>query len=84
MEIFQTIWTALTTENELLTNIICIPLSFIDAALTIFLSISLLNLKISKKKTLLYIVIIPIVSNITSLLFSDTLKIIVNMIVIDY
>ena len=28
MEIFQTIWTALTTENEFLAKIITIPLTF--------------------------------------------------------
>lgn len=31
MEIFQTIWTTLTTENELLTNILCIIFSFIES-----------------------------------------------------
>ena len=55
MKIFQTIWTALTTENELLTNLICIPLAFIEATAIIFLSMSLLNLNISKKKTLFFI-----------------------------
>lgn len=29
MEIFQTIWTALTTPNETLLNLIILPLSFI-------------------------------------------------------
>ena len=33
MEILQTIWNVLTTENELLTNMVCIPFSFIEAYL---------------------------------------------------
>ena len=31
MEIFQTIWTALTTPNEILTKILSIPLGFLEA-----------------------------------------------------
>ena len=31
MEIFQTIWTALTTPNETLLGILSIPLYFVDA-----------------------------------------------------
>lgn len=80
MEIFQTIWTALTTENEVLTNIICIPLAFIEAAAYIYLAIALLNLKISKKKVFLFILIVPIISNITTFFFNDTLKVIINLI----
>ena len=32
MEIFNTIWTELTTENELLTSFIVIPITFIETA----------------------------------------------------
>lgn len=80
MEFLQTIWTALTTENETLLNYIAIPFSFIEIALTILLSNSILNLKLSRKKIILYIIIIPIVSNLAAFLFSDTLKIIVNIV----
>lgn len=80
MEFLQTIWTALTTENETLINFIAIPFTFIEATLTILLSDSFLNLNISKKNLFLYIIIIPIVSNLTTFFFSDTLKIIINII----
>ena len=81
MEILQTIWTALTTENEAIIPFIGIPFVYIEAALTIFLSIALLNLNISKKNIFLYIIIIPTISNFTSLMFSDTLRVIVNLLV---
>ena len=79
MELLQTIWTALTTENEWYTTLACIPFTWIEATLTIYLSIAILDLKISKKKIILYIVSISIVSILGSLLTSDTLKIIINL-----
>ena len=79
MEIFQTIWTALTTENEALISIIGIPFVYLEAALTIYLAITLLNLKLDKRQIILYIITIPTVSTITNILFSDTLKVIVNL-----
>lgn len=79
MEIFQTIWTALTTENEFLTTLICMPFVFIEATLAILLSVRLLNLKLENKKIFLYILTIPIVSILSSFLFPETLKVIVNL-----
>ena len=74
MEIFQTIWTALTTENEALMSFISIPFIFIEAILTINLSIALLNLNIDKKKIIAYIIALPLVTIISTSLFSDTIK----------
>ena len=52
MEIFQTIWTALTTENELLTNIIAIPITYIENLISMLLFTTLLNIKATKKNKL--------------------------------
>lgn len=82
MEIFQTIWTALTTKNELLVTLQGIPLVYIEVTLTILLSNSLLHLNINKKKMLLFILIVPSISNISTFIFSDTIKIIINLITI--
>ena len=82
MEIFQTIWTALTTKNETLMSFISIPFILIEATASIFLSNALLNLKLNKKKILLYIVIISIVSIFTNLFLSDNLKVAVNLLFI--
>ena len=37
MEIFQTVWTALTTPNEILTTILCFPIYFVDAIVNMLL-----------------------------------------------
>lgn len=80
MEIFQTIWTALTTENEVLLSYITIPFTYIEITFTLLLSMTLLNLKIDKKRILLFIFTVPTISNIANMLSSDTLKVIVSLI----
>ena len=82
MEIFQTIWTALTTENELLTNLICIPLAFIETTAIIFLSVSLLNLNISKKKIIAFIISVSIITICGIFFFTDALKATINLLFI--
>ena len=80
MEIFQTIWTALTTENEALMKFVSIPFVYIEMALVTYLAISLLNLNVTKKRFLLYIFLVPTISNIANFLFSDTIKVLVTLI----
>ena len=80
MQIFQIIWTALTTENKFMTGLVCIPFVYIEITLTILLSNKLLNLNISKKNMLLFILILPTISNISTFLFSDTIRIVINLI----
>ena len=49
MEILQTIWTALTTPNERLINIISIPLTFLDVYIGMIFFSACLNIKSSRK-----------------------------------
>ncbi len=56
MEIIQTIWTALTTQNELLVKILYLPLGFIDAIVTMLLFTTLLDIKSTKKSKIIYVV----------------------------
>jgi len=54
MEILQTIWNVLTTENELLVNIVSIPLAFIEAYLSMLIFTTLLNIANTKKQRLIF------------------------------
>lgn len=56
MEIFQTIWTALTTENEVLTKILFIPITFLETFINMLLFTTLLNLTANRKNKLYYII----------------------------
>ena len=55
MEILQTIWTALTTPNEGLINIISIPLAFLDAYIGMIFFSACLNIKSSRKQKIIYV-----------------------------
>lgn len=54
MEILQTIWNALITENEYLVKIITTLLVFIEAYITILLFTTILNISTNKKSKLIY------------------------------
>ena len=56
MEIFQQIWHALTTPNKLLIDILSIPIFLIEAAVTMLLFTTILNIKSSTKQKILYVI----------------------------
>lgn len=64
MEIFQSIWTALTTPNEFLTNILSIPLAFLDAFISMLFFTSILNIKTTRKQQLKYVLILGLLTNL--------------------
>ena len=55
MEMLQTIWSSLTTENQIITNIICSILAFIEVYISMLLFIVILNINATKKQRLLYV-----------------------------
>ena len=50
MEIFQTLWTTLTTPNETLTTILCSPIYFIDAIVNMLLFTTILGIKTTRRR----------------------------------
>lgn len=57
IEILQTIWSSLTTENPVLTNYICVPLAFIEISISMLLFTTLLNVNATQKQKLMYVFI---------------------------
>ena len=82
MEIFQTIWTALTTQNETLSTILMFPIYFIDAFVNMLLFTTLLNIKSERKSKFIYIVSISIIAFITRTFIPDPYGIFANMIMV--
>lgn len=80
MEIFQTIWTALTTSNEALITFIGIPFFYIELTLMLLLTSSLMNFTVARKRLIIFILVVPTISNIANLFFSDILRVIVSII----
>lgn len=62
MEILQTIWSALTTENSTLTLLICSPLTFLEAYISTLLFTRILNIEANSKKILTYVLSFSIIA----------------------
>lgn len=71
MEILQTIWNSLITENELGVQLVSIPLAFIEATVSTLLFTIVLNIKSNKKQKIIYIILFSIIGLI-SLYFIPT------------
>lgn len=81
MNILQTIWSALTMQNEMLTNILGIPLSFLDISVCMFYFSSILNIKTTKVQKILYIIIYGIIANIATFTIPSSYRIFFNIII---
>lgn len=66
MEIFNNIWTALSTPNESVIKFLCIPLTFIENTLIMYLFMYILNIKTTKNTKILYVILSSISSLITT------------------
>ena len=66
MEIFNNIWTALSTPNESVIKFLCIPLTFIENTLIMYLFMYILNIKTTKNTKILSVILSSISSLITT------------------
>ena len=82
MEILNNIWTALSTPNEGLLNIITIPLFFVENFLTMQLFLSIIGLEHTKKQSIAYTISISIISIFTKLVISNPFNIFINYLAI--
>ena len=81
MEILQTIWTSLTTENEMLTNILVSPLSFLETYIMLLLFTTILNISANRKQKLYYISIVGIECIISNLIIPTPYNSFINLLV---
>ena len=81
MEILQTIWTAITAENEKLISIFLIPLGFVEAAITMLLFSTILNFKSTTKNKILYVVIVSVISLLTTNFIVAPYNVFLNLII---
>ena len=80
MEILRTIWTALTTENQKLTLIICSSLTFIEVYISTLLFTQILNIDINKNKKLIYILTFSIIAIATMFIIPTPYNTFINLI----
>ncbi len=80
MEIIQTIWNALTTENEMLTLIICSPLTFLEVYISTLLFIRILNINSNSKSKIIYVLSFSIIALLTIFVIPTPYNTYVNLI----
>ena len=81
MEIFQTVWTALTTPNETLSAILFFPLFIIDAIVNMLLFTTILDIKTTRKRKVLYVLVWGITGYIIRTFIPDPYGSVLNLIV---
>lgn len=82
MELLQTIWNALTNENEVLMNIISVPMTFIEISLTFLLFTNVLNISFTKKQAILYIVLSSSIGLILPYIIPSPFYTFINLIIL--
>lgn len=81
MEIFQTIWNAISIPNEGLINILIRPLSFIEITVVMLFYLSILNITCSKKQKLMYVTFLSVWSIFAYTLINNSWLGILNIVV---
>lgn len=81
MEIIQSIYNAITTENEILVKIINVPCAFIEIYITMLLFTSIFHIKISKLRKVLYIFSLSIISQLIIFLIPTPFNTFINIII---
>ena len=81
MDILQTIWSELTTPNEFLFKVIAIPLVFLDAYIGMLFFTTILNIDVSKKRKIIYVLVYGIIGNILTFAVPTNYKFFINLII---
>lgn len=80
METLNAVWTALTTTNEELINILLIPCNFIEITLTMLFFTTILNIDTTKKQKAIYILTFGLLSILSNWIIPDPFNVILNII----
>ena len=81
MNTLQTIWSALTTENEMLFKFIAIPLTYLDAYVGMLFFTTILNIEATKKRKMIYVLVYGTIANLISFLVPTSYSVFVNIII---
>ncbi|MCI9040168.1 MAG: GHKL domain-containing protein [Clostridia bacterium] len=81
MEILQTIWTTLTTPNETLSAILFFPFYFVDVLVNMLLFTTILNIKTTRKRKIIYVIILGILACIIRNFIPDPYSVLSNFVI---
>ena len=81
MEVLNNIWIAISTPNEGLINILMTLATFVEAILTMFLALSLLDINCKAKEKIIYTILFALISLIFSSIIPSPFNILINYLV---
>ncbi len=79
MNIFQTVWSALTTQNDVLIKILSIPLTFLEFYVSMLYFNTVLNIDTTKKQKFLYVIIQSSATVIINFLTPSSFAVFINI-----
>ena len=82
MKIIQTMWNAITTQNEIALNIVGFFSCFIDTFVNMLLFTTILNIKTTKSSKLIYVIFMGLIAFLSRTFIPDPYGIFFNMIFI--
>ena len=80
MNIFQTIWSALTVPNEPLLKILLIPLGYLDAYIGMLFFTTILDIESSKKRKIIYVLSYGTIANIITFVVPASYQVYINLV----
>ena len=80
MNTLQMIWSALTVPNEMLFNIIALPLNYVDALVCMLYFSTILNIESTKKRKIIYVIAYGTISTALNFLVPKLYIIYINLI----
>ncbi len=80
MEILQTIWTAVTTENELLIKLISFPMLIIELTVSMLLFTTILNISSSKRQRIIYVSLLSFIGVVTTFIIPWPYNTFINLV----
>lgn len=80
MNTLQTIWSALTVQNEPLVKFIAIPIMYLDAYIGMIFFSTILDIEITKKKKIIYVLLYGTVCNIVAFFVPVSFRVYINII----
>ena len=78
MEILNNIWSALTSENAALAEIITFPFYFVEMYLSIFIVSVVLKVDFTKKQKFIYVISLPLLSLLVKPFVNEPIFVIIN------
>lgn len=79
MEIFETIWNALITENQTMMTIISIPCTFIEIYLYMIIFLTILKINSTKKQRVMFVTCFTIISLLSRYLLNTSIYTFINV-----